>query len=164
MDRVDKLATAQFVLACTMAFCSAVWGFVTYTGEQNRLKQQQLNARLTVQNEAIAEMSRQLDLMEAQCPNGEALTVLGENPQKKLHLACFEAYLTARSLIFSSQVSMGMVSTTNSTWLSLWQMFRAELETAGVEAYRPRDVSKKWRQIVDATKNHLVTAPTEEKT
>ena len=62
-----RIAIAQAVLTALIATFSGCWAFTTYTGEQRRIAETRSREQRQAQDEAIAEMSRQLGLMEAQC-------------------------------------------------------------------------------------------------
>ena len=96
-------------------------------------------------------MSRQLDLMKAQCPSNKSLTALGDEKKSTLlESRCFDAYMGARSLIFLSEVQITHQSKiTEQEWSQYWKSLGKSLRDAGIIAYNPQKISKQWKTIVE---------------
>lgn len=154
----NKLATIaywtpilQVLLTFVIAATSGWWAYATYTGDKARLKQQQNREQYKAQMEAISQMSRQLDLMKAQCPSDEPLTILGdEKNSTPLESRCFEAYIGARSLVYLSEVQINrQPEITETDWGQLWNSLEKSLREAGNIAYNPQNIATNWKAIVE---------------
>lgn len=148
----SKLAVAQYVLTVAIAFVTGFWGWVTYTNEQARLADERAATTAAAERRAVAAMSRQLGLMDAQCP-GTALIDLGEKPSPTpLETACFNAYIEAEALFFFTRTELRKPNDVPaSDWNDLWSTFKAALAAAGDSKYAPNTLEVVWNDIVRAT-------------
>ena len=148
----SKLAFAQYVLTAAIALVTGIWGLVTYTNEQARLTSEKAESIATAKRRAVEAMSRQLGLMDAQCP-GTALIELGERDHPTLlEKACFDAYIEAEALFFFTRTQLTRpCELSDGDWSNLWSGFKGALEKAGDSEYVPSDIEVSWNNIVYAT-------------
>ena len=96
-------------------------------------------------------MSRELVLMQAQCPSEISLNEVGNKEVlSRTQKGCYDAYLNARSLILLSQFRIAhQPEVRDDEWLDLWISLEDSLKTAGKTAYYPKRVSDHWRAIIE---------------
>ena len=154
-DKSDKLAIVacwspilQTMFTCVIALSSGWWAYTTYMNDQKRFEEQQNRDRYETQKEAISQMSRQLGLMKAQCPESSLLDLADKI--SSLDKRCFEAYIGARSLFFLSRVRIfRSPEMEEEKWNTRWKSLEDSLINAGTSTYNAQTVSKLWKDIVD---------------
>ena len=155
------VALAQVILTVAIAGFSGFWAITTYTGEQRRIQEQQERDERRIQeqqerderqaqNEAIAQMSRQLGLMQAQCDEADLLrSLLDVASVTRRREQCYGGYIEARSLFFLSRERILSDSTVSrQQWDTMWDSFEIDLIQAGARGYYPDEVSARWEAIV----------------
>ena len=154
-DKSDKLAIVacwspilQTLFTCVIALSSGWWAYTTYMNDQKRFEEQQNRDRYETQKEAISQMSRQLGLMKAQCPESSLLDLADKI--SSLDKRCFEAYIGARSLFFLSRVRIfRSLKMEESEWNKLWLSLEQSLINAGAVKYNGHTVLKHWKDIIE---------------
>ncbi len=154
-DKSDKLAIVacwspilQALFTLVIAVSSGWWAYTTYMNDQKRFEEQKNRDRYETQKEAISQMSRQLGLMKAQCPESSLLDLADEI--SSLDKRCFEAYIGARSLFFLSRVRIfRSLKMEESEWNKLWKSLEDSLINAGTSKYDASTVSILWEGIVN---------------
>ena len=154
----DKLTTVacwtpilQVIFTFVTALASATWALTTHTNEKARLQYQQDRERYKEQNDLISRMSRQLDMMSAQCPSEGPLRALGEKKDLTvIEKGCYKAYIEAVSFLSLAEARVGPQSTVNKQeWARLWKRLSSSLRDAGNSAYKYKTVSMRWKAIVE---------------
>ena len=153
-DKSDKqnslIAFAQIGLTAVIALSTGWWAWTTYHNDQARLERQQNRDRFEAQEDAIAEMSRQLGLMGAQCKRMALLNLLDDGPLSTREEGCLGAYLGARSFFFLAKMKISRSREVDETkWNEHWNKLRRSLEDAGRLGYTPETVLKHWQNIIN---------------
>ena len=149
---VIRIAMVQAALTALIATFSGCWAYTTYIGDQRRISETRNREQRQAQDEAIAQMSRQIGLMEAQCDEDVQLRTLLDDQARPTtrQERCYEAYIGARSLLYLSQVRIRSRSTLSyDDWTQLWADFEQALVRAGAVTYSADTVSTAWETIVD---------------
>ena len=150
------VALAQVALTAVIAALSGFWAYATYTGEQQRIQEQQSRDERQAQSEAIAQMSRQLGAMQAQCDADELLrSLLDGGSVTRREEQCHNVYIEARSLVFFSRHRILPESTVpKPRWNAMWNSLEVDLIQAGARGYDPETLSNRWKKIVDNSKGN----------
>ena len=151
----SDLAWLQVLLAIAIAVFSGSWAVTTYKAEQRRIQEQRARDERQTQEEAIAQMSRHLGLMQAQCEPGDFLRVLADDPMTSRQERCYNGFIEARSLVFLSRIRIIRDSTVSeSEWQEKWDSLDVALSRAGAMGYFPSVLSTRWRRIVENSKGN----------
>ena len=164
-DKSDKLANVaicapivQAVLTAVIALSSGWWAYTTYKNDQKRWDREQNRELYEAQEEVIAQMSRQLGLMEAQCKDNEQIldSKLAEKTTLlALEEGCLDAYLGVRSFFFLARTRISpSPKVGESTWNEKWKNLEESLKNAGNVQYEALKVSRLWQDIIDNSKGH----------
>lgn len=148
-----RVAIAQIALTALIAVFSGYWAYATHTADQRRTAEALARERRDAHNAAIAQMSRQIGLMQAQCEEDVQLRTLLDDAPTRRKEGCYDAYLGARSLLFLSRAQITPdPSIAPSAWAQLWDDFQTSLVSAGARNYREEQVSDAWESIVSNSK------------
>lgn len=151
MSQNPNLDYRQFVLSAVIAFVGSLFTWVTYLTENARIEHDRKTAEVRTVRIAIADMSKQLGLMSAQCPSEIPLRTLGTNSYpNKLEVGCFAAYLEARSLLYYTQIALppdGAIEL--GQWKNMWNQFEKVLVQSGSRGYVDMDIRTHWKKVIE---------------
>ena len=149
----SRLDLSQFILSGVIATIGLIFSWVTYSTENSRIEHDRKTVETRGVQIAIADMSKQLGLMAAQCPEGVELRTLGtDHYPSKLESGCYSAYLEARSLLYYTQVAVPPNnSVSGEEWDEIWDQFNQALVLSGTRGYVNRDLRTHWEKVIGAS-------------